>query len=75
MNVASIKLEKSVGRQDILFGVARVPGTGRAYVAGSDFKIHEIDIDAPKPEVRTFPGHEYLRSKFMASEEKERCGF
>ncbi len=58
MNVASIKLEKSVGRQDILFGVARVPGTGRAYVAGSDFKIHEIDIDAPKPEVRTFPGHD-----------------
>ena len=44
MNVASIKLEKSVGRQDILFGVARVPGTGRAYVAGSDFKIHEIKI-------------------------------
>ena len=58
MNVASIKLEKSVGRQDILFGVARVPGTGRAYVAGSDFKIYEIDIDAPKPEVRTFPGHD-----------------
>lgn len=58
MNVTSVKVEKSVGRPDILFGVARVPDTGRAYVAGSDFKIHEIDIDAPKPEVRTFPGHD-----------------
>ena len=49
MNVSNIKLEKNISRQDILFGVARVPGTGRAFVGGSDFKIHEIDIDAAKP--------------------------
>jgi WD40 repeat protein len=70
MNVSNIKLEKNISRPDILFGVARVPGTGRAFVGGSDFKIHEIDIDAAKPDVRTLKSaHEtYITTLALAGD-------
>ena len=42
MNYTSYKVDKNLGRQDILFAVARIPNSSKAYVAGSDFKIHEI---------------------------------
>lgn len=70
MNVSAIKLEKNISRTDILFGVARVPGTSKAFVGGSDFKIHEIDIDAAKPESRTLQSaHEtYITTLALAGD-------
>lgn len=54
MNYTSYKVDKNLGRQDILFAVARIPNSSKAYVAGSDFKIHEIDFDNAKPDIRSF---------------------
>ena len=57
MNYTSYKVDKNLGRPDILFAVARIPNSSKAYVAGSDFKIHEIDFDNAKPDIRSFPAH------------------
>jgi len=67
MNFTSIKTAKNHGRQDILFGVARIPNTNKAYVGGSNFKIHEVDFDQAKPELREFGGHSsYITSLLLA---------
>ncbi|MSR32150.1 MAG: hypothetical protein EXR99_11645 [Gemmataceae bacterium] len=69
MKVSSIKQVKNHSRQDILFGIARIPGANKAYVAGSDFKIHEVDFDNAKPEIREFGTHaSYVTSLKLAGE-------
>ena len=57
MNYTSYKVDKNLSRQDILFAVARIPNSSKAYVAGSDLKIHEIDFANSKPDLRSFPAH------------------
>jgi WD40 repeat protein len=51
---------KEIGRQDILLAMARVPMSDRVLVGSSDFKLHEIDFAAEKPESSSaaFEGHQ-----------------
>lgn len=57
MNFSTLKLEKNVSRPDILFDIVTVPETSKAFVASSDFKIHELDLSQQKPDLRSFEGH------------------
>ncbi len=56
-NPNNLKQTKQVSRRDTLFAVARVPNTGRLYLGSSDFKVHDLDLAAAKPEDRELPGH------------------
>ncbi len=55
---AKFKSVKDVARKDILFGVARVPNSGRLFLASSDFSVHEIDMAAAKPEDKALAKHD-----------------
>ena len=39
----TLKLVKEFPRSAITFGVARLPGTGRVFLGGSDFAVAEAD--------------------------------
>ncbi len=41
-----LKTVKSVSRPDIVFALARKPGTGHVFCGGSDFSVYELDLDA-----------------------------
>lgn len=51
-----LKKVREIGRGDILFGVARVPGSERVFVGSSDFHVYEIDLAAEKPEAKPLDG-------------------
>ena len=53
----AIKKVKDISRKDILMSVARVPKTSRLYAGSSDFKVYELDVSQPKPELGEFAGH------------------
>src|SRR5262245_12498226 len=57
-NPDKLKLLQSVSHKAALFSVARVPGSGRAFLGASDFKIHETDLSSPKIEFKELGGHE-----------------
>jgi WD40 repeat protein len=66
-NPQNLELIKQVERPDIVFALARKPGTGRIFCGGSDFSVYELDVDAPKPEPREFGRHEsYVTSLALA---------
>jgi WD40 repeat protein len=46
----TIKVVKELSRREIVFALARKPGTGRVFCGGSDFTVCEIDLDLAKPE-------------------------
>jgi WD40 repeat protein len=64
-----LKKTKEIGSRDILFSVVLVPGSGRLFVASSDFQVHEIDAAADKPEFTAFEeGHQsYVTSLVMSA--------
>lgn len=47
---------KDVGFPSIAMCVARIPNSGRVIVGSSDFKLHEIDVFAEKPQPIAFGG-------------------
>ena len=53
-----LKVVKELSRRDIVFAVARRPGTGRLFCGGSDFTVYEIDVDQPKPEAKELGRHD-----------------
>ena len=53
-----LKLVKELARKEIVFALARVPGTRRLIFGGSDFQVYEADFAAEKPEPRALGGHE-----------------
>ena len=53
-----LKTVKSVSRPDIVFALARKPGTGQVFCGGSDFSVYELDLDAPKPEPKELGRHD-----------------
>ena len=53
-----LKLVKDLSRKEIVFALARVPGTRRLFFGGSDFQVYEVDFAAEKPEPRALGGHE-----------------
>ena len=54
----TIKEEKKFSRQDILFSLARVPGTSQVYCGSSDGGIYFADLGAEKPEPVALDGGE-----------------
>jgi WD40 repeat protein len=54
---ARLKLVKDVPTRGIVFRMARVPGTARFFLGGSDFKVYEIDLSSPKPEPKELGAH------------------
>ena len=66
---ATLKKTKEIGSRDILFSAVLVPDSGRLFVGSSDFKIHEIDTAAVKPEFTAFEqGHQsYVSSLVMTA--------
>jgi WD40 repeat protein len=56
-NPAKLRQLKDYPVPGIVFRLARLPGTRRLYYGGSDFKIHEIDLSAPKPEPKELGVH------------------
>jgi WD40 repeat protein len=53
-----IKVVKEISRKDILFAMARKPGTGQVFCGGSDFAIYEIDLDQAKPAPKVLGRHD-----------------
>jgi WD40 repeat protein len=56
-NLDQLKVVKEVSRRDIVFALARMPGTSRLFFGSSDFKVYDIDLAEPKPEAREIGGH------------------
>jgi WD40 repeat protein len=52
-----LKITLQLSRPDVLFAVARVPGTRRLFLGSSDFKVHELDLAQAKPVPRMLAGH------------------
>lgn len=44
------KLVKELPRKEIVFGMARVPGSRRVFFGGSDFQVYDVDFGSEKPE-------------------------
>jgi WD40 repeat protein len=62
-----LKVAKDVGRTDVLFHLARMPGTSRVFVGSSDFKLYELDLQAEKPEAKEVGSHSsYVTSVALA---------
>ena len=57
-NPEKIKAGASLGLKFIAMGCARVPGTARLFLGGSDFKVYEIDAAAAKPVPKEIGAHE-----------------
>jgi WD40 repeat protein len=53
----SLKLVKELKRDEIVFALARVPGTERLVFGGSDFRVHDVDMSAEKPEPQALGDH------------------
>jgi WD40 repeat protein len=53
-----VKVVKQIARPEIVFAAARKPGTGLLFFGGSDFKVHAVDLDQDKPQVRDLGAHE-----------------
>jgi WD40 repeat protein len=49
---------KELSRKEIVFGLARVPGTRRLIFGGSDFQVYDVDFAQEKPEPKALGGHE-----------------
>ena len=46
----TLKVTKELSRRDIMFALARKPGTNRVFCGGSEFSVCEIDLEPTKPE-------------------------
>ncbi len=57
-NATTLKLTKDLPRKEVVFTLARVPGSQRVIFGGSDFRVHDVDLAAEKPEVRDLGAHE-----------------
>lgn len=53
----SLRLVQEFARPSIAFGVARLPGSGRTFFGGSDFKVCEADVTAAKFEPKELYAH------------------
>lgn len=62
------KMVKELPRKEIVFGLARVPGSRRLIFGGSDFQVYDVDFAAEKPEAKALGGHEsYVTGVAVAS--------
>jgi WD40 repeat protein len=56
-NPEKLKLTQTVNRRDILFSIARVPGSNRAFVGSSEFKVYEVDLASNKDSFKEIGAH------------------
>lgn len=56
-NPEKTSLLKQLNRPDIVFAVARKPGTSQLFCGGSDFTVYELDVDQAKPEAKELGRH------------------
>jgi WD40 repeat protein len=62
-----VKVVKQVSRDEIVFGLARKPGTGHIYFGGSDFRVWDLDLNQDKPAAKELGRHEsYVTSVALA---------
>ena len=57
-NPDTLKITRTINRRDILFSVARVPNSNRAFVGASDFKVYEVDLTASKDSFKEIGAHQ-----------------
>src|SRR5436305_13139653 len=57
-NTEAPKPVKELSRKEIVFGMARVPGSRRVLFGGSDFQVYDVDLAAEKPEAKSLGAHE-----------------
>jgi WD40 repeat protein len=53
----ALKLVKELKRDEIVFALGRVPGSGRLIFGGSDFRVYDVDLAAEKPEPHALGDH------------------
>src|SRR2546428_583749 len=56
-NPDKLKLTQTINRRDILFSIARVPSSNRAFVGSSDFKVYEVDLASTKDTFKEIGAH------------------
>src|SRR6516225_380350 len=56
-NPDQLKVAKEFSRSEVVFALARVPGTGRLFFGGSDFKVYDLDPAAAKPQAQELGRH------------------
>jgi len=73
---SKLKKLQEVGRPEILFSIARVPGTETVFVGASDGHLYRMDLTAEKVEPQAIPGHQsyvtgvaYFQGRIVS------CGF
>lgn len=52
-----LKLAKDNGSKEIFLSLARVKDSGRVFLGASDGKVYDIDLQAEKPEFKSWEGH------------------
>jgi WD40 repeat protein len=68
-NPEKLKLVKDFPSKGVLFSIARVPESSRAFLGSSDFKVYEIDLAEAKPEPKELGGHQsYVTSVALAEQ-------
>lgn len=66
-NLDALKLTKDFSSKGVLFSIARVPQSSRAFLGSSDFKVYDIDLAAAKPEPKELGAHDsYVTSVALA---------
>ncbi|MGC3971172.1 MAG: hypothetical protein QM775_28690 [Pirellulales bacterium] len=65
-----LKVAKDLGRQDILFGLARRKGSEQVFVGSSDYQVYDVDCAAAKLEPKPLGKHEsYVTSVAWATDD------
>src|SRR5437868_2166891 len=54
---AAFQLARTISCPGIVFALARIPGSGRAFLGTSDFKVYEADLDQEKPAFKELGAH------------------
>ncbi len=71
-NPESLKVVKEYSRREAVFAIEQVPDTRRLIFGGSDFKVHEIDLAAEKPEAHELGTHaSYVTGLALALDGKQ----
>jgi WD40 repeat protein len=56
-NNEKLKVVKDLSRPEIVLCLARAPGSSRLFFAGSDLKVHDVDVAQAKPEPKEIGTH------------------